>query len=263
MSYPEPNSALPLEVVREDDEILVVAKPVGQVSLPGAGHAADSVQNAAMAHAGGPLGRLGEGRDFGLLHRLDRASSGLLLFAKTARAYDSLREDFARRRIRKEYLAITARAPVRGEGAIRQSLAEVRLQDRKVSRPDPSGSSAVTHYRVRARGTGEVALVECRIETGRLHQIRAHLSGIGAPLLGDLVYARREPDGRASAGRQTDRQIFLHAWRLGFQHPGTGENLAVEIRPPQRFLQACQTHGMPFARGGRKPSLQKRRKPRS
>ena len=262
MSYPEPNPAMALEVVREDEEILIVAKPSGQVSLPGAGHLRDSVQNAAMSHAGAALTRLGEARDFGLLHRLDRASSGLLLFAKTPRAYDRLREDFSRRRIRKEYLAVTATAPVRGEGTIRQQLTEVRLQDRKVVRCVPQGSSAVTHYRVRARGSGGVALVECRIETGRLHQIRAHLSSLGAPLLGDLVYVRREPDGRASAGRQSDRDILLHAWRLGFQHPGTGDPLVVELRPPQRFLDACREHGIPFARGGRKPSLQKKRRPR-
>ena len=124
MAYPEPNSSLPLEIVREDEEILVVAKPSGQVSLPGMGHTSDSVQNAVMAHAEAALGRLGADRDFGLLHRLDRASSGLLLFAKTSRAYDQLREDFARRRIRKEYLAVTAATPVRGEGVVRQPLAE-------------------------------------------------------------------------------------------------------------------------------------------
>ncbi|HAC80742.1 MAG TPA: RluA family pseudouridine synthase [Deltaproteobacteria bacterium] len=263
MSYPEPNSSIPLEIVREDEEILVVAKPSGRVSLPGAGHASDSVQNAAMAHAGTVLGGLGAARDYGLLHRLDRASSGLLLFAKSPRAYDRLREDFARRRIRKDYLAITAATPIRGEGVLRQPLAELRLQDRKVSRPDPQGSPAVTHYRLRARGRSGVALLECRIETGRLHQIRAHLSSIGAPLLGDLVYAKREPDGRASIGRKADREILLHAWRLGFKHPGTGESLLVELLPPSRFLSACRQHGLPFSGGGRKPSLQKPRKPRS
>jgi len=263
VAYPEPNSSLPLEIVREDEEILVVAKPSGQVSLPGMGHTSDSVQNAAMAHAEAALGRLGADRDFGLLHRLDRASSGLLLFAKTSRAYDQLREDFARRRIRKEYLAVTAATPVRGEGVVRQPLAEVRLQDRKVARPEPGGSPAVTHYRVRSRGRGGVALVECRIETGRLHQIRAHLSSLGAPLLGDLVYARREPDGRASAARQADREILLHAWRLGFQHPATGKPALVECRPPDRFRQACREKGLVFAGAGRKPSLQKKRKPRN
>jgi 23S rRNA pseudouridine1911/1915/1917 synthase len=262
MPYPEPNPSISLEIVREDEEILIVAKPSGRVSLPGLGHASDSVQNAAMAYAGESLGRLGEERDFGLLHRLDRASSGLLLFAKSSQAYDRLREDFARRRIRKDYLAITGATPVRGEGILRQPLAEVRLQDRKVSRPDPQGSPAVTHYRVRARGRAGAALVECRIETGRLHQIRAHLASAGAPLLGDLVYARREPDGRASIGRKADRDILLHAWRLGFKHPATGEDILVELRPPSRFLSACRQHEISFAGAGRKPSLQKPRKPR-
>lgn len=262
MDYPEPNSSISLEIVREDEEILLGAKPSGLVSLPGVGHRSDSVQNGAMAHAGAALGRLGAARDFALLHRLDRGSSGLLLFAKTARAYDALRDDFARRQIRKDYLAITRSTPVRGEGILRQSLSEIRLQDRKVSRLDPKGSPAVTHYRVRTRGTGGVALVECRIETGRLHQIRAHLSSIGAPLLGDLVYARREPDGRASFGRKADREIFLHAWRLGFKHPATGRDLLVELRPPSRFRLACEQYQMPMGGSGRRPSLQKPRKPR-
>lgn len=244
MAFPEPNADVAVAIVRDDGEIFVVDKTSGRVTMPGAGHARDSVQNGVMAVAGERLRHLGAARDYGLLHRLDRASSGLLLFAQTVPAYEGLRGSFHKREVVKDYLAITARVPERPRGSIRARLAEVRTHDRKLARIDARGKAAVTHFKVLCRGHDGTALVECRIETGRLHQIRAHLASIGAPLLGDLVYTPSSPDGRASVARQADRAILLHAWRLAFPHPVQGNRVKLEAPLPARFREALTAHGL-------------------
>lgn len=261
MPAPEANARVPIRVLQDAGGVLAVDKEAGRVTMPGAGHVRDSVQNGVMALAGVELAALGAKRDFGLLHRLDRATSGVLLFARTVPAYESLREAFRTRAIRKEYLAITERAPRRTTGKIRERLREVRRQDRKVAVPDIDGASAVTQYRVHARGRDGVALVECRIETGRLHQIRAHLASIDAPLLGDAVYRMSPPDGRARAARAADAAIFLHAWRVGFAHPETGAEVRIEAPLPDRFRAALAEHGLSLSPPrGKRPSLQKNRR---
>lgn len=254
MALPEPNPDVEVAILHDDGEILVVDKTSGRVTMPGAGHARDSVQNGVMAVAGERLSHLGAARDYGLLHRLDRATSGLLLFAETVGAYDGLRASFHKREVVKDYLAITARPPERAGGSIRARLAEVRTRDRKVARVDARGKAAVTHFRVLCRGGDGTALVECRIETGRLHQIRAHLATIGAPLFGDAVYTPASPDGRASVARRADRDLFLHAWRLVFPHPTRGNRVKLEAPLPARFREALATHGLSLP-SGRKRGL--------
>lgn len=261
MPLPEANPRIEVRVLRDDGAVLAVDKDAGRVSMPGAGHARDSMQNGVMALAGDDLAALGSRRDYGLLHRLDRATSGVLLFARTAEAYAGLREAFRVREIRKDYLAITQRVPARASGVIRERLREARRQDRKIAVPDVAGAPAVTRYRVRSRGRDGVALVECRIETGRLHQVRVHLASIGAPLLGDAVYRCSPPDGRARAARSADAAILLHAWRVGFSHPETGADTLVEAPIPPRFREALGEHGLSLGASHRKrPSLQKNRR---
>jgi 23S rRNA pseudouridine1911/1915/1917 synthase len=244
MPVPAPNPRVEFETVHLDPEVLIVAKPRGRVTLPGRGHERDSLLNGVFAVHGSALARLGARRDFGLLHRLDRATSGLVAFALTAAAYDSLREAFATRRVEKTYLTIVEGAP-RAHGTCRLRLRQLRRGDLLISIPDASGTDAVTHWQVLGRGRTR-SLLLCRIETGRLHQIRAHLAAIGHPVAGDTVYRLGgPPDTRASSSRAADRSLLLHAWRLRLPHP-SGGTLAAEARPPAALETAARQAGIDF-----------------
>ena len=186
MAQPVANSRVSFETVFVDERVLVVAKPRGRVTMPGRGHDRDSLLNGVFATYGGKLGRLGAKRDYGLLHRLDRATSGLVALALDAPTYDFLRDAFATRRVEKIYLTITRRSPPRERGTTRMRLSQVRRGDLRVSVPDSRGAEAVTHWETLARSGGR-SLLACRIETGRLHQIRAHLAGLGCAVEGDTV----------------------------------------------------------------------------
>lgn len=250
MAAPAPNRAVPFAVAHDDGEILVVVKERGVVSRPGEGHERDSLLNGVIAvpRYGERLLALGRRRDHGLLHRLDRATSGLVAFALTAEAYDRLREAFATRRVEKVYLAVVRSPPPRSRGTVRMRLLEVRREDRKVALVDPRGEEAITHYETLAVGRDGRAVLCCRIETGRLHQIRAHLAWLGSPLAGDAVYAgARAPDGRGSAARAADRELLLHAWRLRLPRPRGGA-VAVEARLPEHWDELARTAGIPLAR---------------
>ncbi|MBM4266079.1 MAG: RluA family pseudouridine synthase [Deltaproteobacteria bacterium] len=242
MPVPASNPRVTFDTVHVDGEVLVVAKPRGRVTLPGRGHDRDTLLNGVFAEYGAALARLGARRDYGLLHRLDRATSGLVAFALTAPAYDSLRDAFSNRRVEKSYLTIVEGAP-RGEGTCRLRLRQMRRGDLLVSVPDPAGVDAVTHWRVLGRARGR-SLVVCRIETGRLHQIRVHLAALGHPIVGDTVYRQaNDPDTRASVARSADRSLLLHAWRLRLPHP-SGGFLDVEAPPPTALADAVRELGL-------------------
>ncbi len=243
---PQPNPAIAFEVAFEDDQLLVVVKPRGLVTRPGHGHGNDTLVNGVLARWGDPLMALGSGRDFGLLHRLDRATSGLVVFARTPAAYDRLRRAFAAREIGKTYLGWTRPAPPRRRTTVRVRLREVRRADRKLAEVDPRGEEAVTHVETLATGVDGSALVQCAIETGRLHQIRAHLAWLGSPLEGDTVYARAggPPDGRASSARAADRTLLLHAWRLDLPHPTRSGRVSIEAPLPAAWLERARRAGV-------------------
>lgn len=249
MPAPAPNPRVPFSVVRDDGEVLIVVKDRGVVTRPGEGHERDSLLNGLIARYGERLLDLGARRDYGLLHRLDRATSGLVALASTAAAYDGLREAFAGRKVDKVYLALLRSPPPRPRGTVRVRLREVRQQDRKVARVDPRGEEAVTHYETLAIGRQGRALVGCRIETGRLHQIRAHLGWLGCPLEGDAVYgSAHAPDGRGSAARAADRSLLLHAWRLGFAHPCRPGRVEAEASLPADWTEATRSLGISLPR---------------
>jgi 23S rRNA pseudouridine1911/1915/1917 synthase len=243
-----PNPEVHFAVAHDDGEVLVVVKDRGVVTRPGAGHERDSLLNGVMARYGDRLGALGARRDHGLLHRLDRATSGLVAIALTAEAYDRLRDAFASRRVEKTYLALVRSPPPRPRGTVRVRLREARRDDRKVAVADPGGDEAITHYETLAVGRDGRALVRCRIETGRLHQIRAHLAWLGSPLAGDAVYGGpRAPDGRGSAARAADRELLLHAWRLRL--PGRGGKAVEVVAPlPPYWDDAARAAGIPLRR---------------
>ncbi|MDG2307610.1 MAG: RNA pseudouridine synthase [Candidatus Binatia bacterium] len=244
MPLPAANPRVRYETVFVDGNVLIVAKPRGRVTMPGKGHARDTLVNGVFADHGPTLSRLGARRDYGLLHRLDRATSGLVAFALTEEAYDALREAFATRRVEKTYLTIVQRRPPGAHGVARMRLSQVRRGELRVSVPDPRGVEAITHWQVLASAGGR-ALLSCRIETGRLHQIRAHLATLGCPVEGDTVYGSKNgPDTRASVSRAADKSLLLHAWRLSLPQPGRRKSLAVEAEAPDHFRSFAADLGM-------------------
>ncbi len=221
----EPNDRVRFSVVHADPGFLVVDKPSGVVTQPGKGHETDSLLNGLAATHGSLLRNLGAARDWGLLHRLDREASGLLLVGLRPRAYDALRAAFEERRIEKRYWAIAFGKPPKDAGVIRAPIREVtsgkaRMKMAQVTRAGtPGAQRAVTAYRV-LDSTGKASLLECRLGTGRLHQIRAHLEWLGCPVLGDGLYGARTPGARAA-------RLALHACHLAFEHPETGAPVSV------------------------------------
>jgi 23S rRNA pseudouridine1911/1915/1917 synthase len=218
-----PNPAVLFKTPYRDENVLVVDKPARLVTQPGKGHESDTLLNGLFAQFGADLQNLGRARDFGLLHRLDRQTSGLLLVALRPRAYDALREQFQKRAIRKFYWAVASKAPKKPSGVIRRPILE-ETDEKKTGRVSSAGKPALTAYRVlQASRIGHAALIECRPVTGRLHQVRIHLESIGCPILGDDIY------GPKSAMRAAPR-LALHSHRLVFTHPVTGKE--IDIRSP-------------------------------
>lgn len=228
---PEPTvveaEALPLSIVYQDAQLLVIDKPAGMVVHPGAGHARGTLVNAVLHHVGDLRGIGGELRP-GIVHRLDKDTSGLLVIAKDDVTLAALQRLFAQREVEKVYWALVAGQPP-ARATISTLYGRHPKQRQKFTGKVRSGKSAVTHYAVLEQ-YANAAWLEVRLETGRTHQIRVHLSEAGFPLLGDVVYLRR---GVASAG-MAPRQM-LHAQRLAFMHPKTGKRLRFEAKAPADF----------------------------
>ena len=215
-------AAAPFEVVYEDDDLLVVDKPAGVVTHPAPGWRGPTLAQALAGRAaGGP-----DPERPGIVHRLDRDTSGLLVLAKNEATHSALQRMLRDRELRREYLALVEGAPDADSGTIDAPLGRDRvnrtIQSTRTDRP----REAVTHFRVLER-LPRTTLLELRLETGRTHQIRAHLAAIGHPVCGD------EPYGGADCGRRLglERQ-FLHSARLMFSHPSTGECVFCESKPP-------------------------------
>ncbi|MEE9274477.1 MAG: RluA family pseudouridine synthase [bacterium] len=234
---------IPLDVRFEDAHLLVVNKPPGVVVHPGAGRRKGTLAAALLHHCRGALSGIGGVERPGIVHRLDKDTSGLLIVAKSDPAHRRLSADLKARRIRRGYLALVRGSPDREEGTVdapigRHTVHRSEMAVRK------GGRRAVTRYRVRERFVG-AALLEVSLETGRTHQIRVHLRHIGLPVLGDPVYgAARLPSWRRGGPRLAEgsgvpiaRQA-LHAFRLHFPHPISGEAKAFEAGPPEDFLAA-------------------------
>jgi 23S rRNA pseudouridine1911/1915/1917 synthase len=238
--------AIALAIVYEDDDLIVIDKPAGLVVHPAAGHESGTLVNALIAHCGASLSGIGGVRRPGIVHRLDKDTSGLLVIAKNDRAHQGLAAQFADHGrtgpLERAYLALVWGVPERSRGTIEAALARSLHNREKIAVvPEERGRYAITHYDViePLPPAGPVAsLVRCALETGRTHQIRVHMAHLGHPLLGDLVYgagyktkANRLSEAQQAALKTLGRQA-LHAALLGFEHPRTGEFLQFESPLP-------------------------------
>ena len=224
-----------LILLHAERDLIVIDKPAGLLtapSAPGRAEHEDSVLARAREYARHKRGRQAY---VGLLHRLDRGTSGALAVALSHEVHAEGRRQFKAHRFERTYLALVARVPEPPEGTIdRPITADYRDGRRAVAKTGTDALPARTHYRVREQFGTTAALVELTLETGRQHQIRIHLASIGHPVLGDRVYG---PTGESA--KRTDRPL-LHAWRLAFPHPLTGRRIAVEARVPPDFAAALQ-----------------------
>ena len=247
---------IPLTIVYEDDQLIVIDKPAGLVVHPAGGHEDGTLVNALIAHCGDSLSGIGGVRRPGIVHRLDKDTSGLLVVAKTDKAHQGLAKQFADHGrtgpLQRAYLALVWGAPRLPQGTIDAPIERSNRNREKMQVvSEGKGREAITHitlmerYPPLLRGVDEaealVSLIECRLETGRTHQIRVHMAHIGHPLLGDGLYgsgfvtkSARLPDGARGALERLGRQA-LHAALLGFEHPVTGKELVFESELPPEF----------------------------
>jgi 23S rRNA pseudouridine1911/1915/1917 synthase len=231
---------LGLVVVFEDEYLIVIDKPAGMVVHPAAGNPDGTLVNALLHHCAGNLSGIGGVARPGIVHRIDKDTSGLLVAAKTDRAHEGLAKQFAAHSIDRRYKAIVAGLP-KGSGTVDANLARSDANRKKVAIVgEGRGKRAVTHWRLE-RALRDSALVECRLETGRTHQVRVHMASIGHPLLGDPIYGRSRPATRDILKRLGFERQALHAAQLGFVHPITSQALAFDSAMPddmQELLSA-------------------------
>ena len=237
---------IPLVILHEDSELLILNKPPGLVIHPAAGNPSGTLVNALLQHCK-DLSAIGGVERPGIVHRLDKDTSGLMVVAKTERAHLALSIAFRRREVEKRYLAVCFGLPAAGSGVIEGAVGR-HPSERKQMAVVATGRQARTLYRVVERFAG-TCLVECRPVTGRTHQIRVHMAHLGHAVVGDPVYSGRQWRGltdprHRAACRDFPRQA-LHAWRLAFDHPVTGRRLELVAPPPPDFSGLLALAGLP------------------
>ncbi len=234
---PEPRATeivaekIPLDVLFEDDDLLVLKKPAGMTVHPGAGNMEHTLVHALLHHCGESLSGIGGELRPGIVHRLDKDTSGCMVVAKNDAAHVALSKQFAGREVTKTYLALVAGVMKRNSGVIDAGIARHRVHRKKMTVDDPRGRKAVTAYRV-AQRFAEHTLVEATIHTGRTHQIRVHFAWLGHPLLGDATYGKKTNIMTRDKNEIVVPRPMLHAWKLGFTHPRTGKPLRFEAPLP-------------------------------
>jgi 23S rRNA pseudouridine1911/1915/1917 synthase len=221
--------AIPLTILYEDDDLIVINKASGMTVHPGAGQREHTLVNALLHHCSTLSGIGGKERP-GIVHRLDKETSGCLVAAKNDLAHRELSKQFTARTVEKIYLALVAGKLRKETGVIENKIGRHPVHRQRMSVSSPRGRAARTEYRV-LRSSEQASLVECKLHSGRTHQIRVHLHHLGNPVLGDKIYA-------PSFAKNFPRQM-LHAWKLGFRHPRTGEWKHFEAPVPDDFKEAA------------------------
>jgi 23S rRNA pseudouridine1911/1915/1917 synthase len=238
--------AIPLEVLFEDDTLLVLNKPPGLVVHPSAGHSSQTLVNALLHHCRGQLSGIGGVARPGIVHRLDKDTSGCLVVAKNDDAHLALSAQFAGRKVEKTYHAILCGEVARDRGEIRAAIARHPSHRKCMAVDEEFGREAHTSYRVLER-LSVATLVEARLHTGRTHQVRVHFKFLGYPLVGDVTYGHRQNQRLEDlTGFRAERQM-LHAFELAFIHPRTGSRLKFQAQSPQDFLDALAALRLPAA----------------
>ncbi|MBD2104504.1 RluA family pseudouridine synthase [Leptolyngbya sp. FACHB-261] len=241
LSLPEPEplaiepETMPLSILYEDDQLLVIDKPVGLVVHPAPGHSSGTLVNGLLAHCQDSLSGIGGVQRPGIVHRLDRDTTGVMVVAKTDAAHRSLQAQIQAKTARREYLGVIYGCPRTEAGSVSAPLGRHPVDRKKMAVvPEAEGGrQAVTHWRIQER-LGNYTLLHFDLETGRTHQIRVHAAYMGHPIVGDPVYASGKTLGVNLPGQA------LHAWRLSFQHPTTREALSFEAPLPGPFLTLLQ-----------------------
>jgi 23S rRNA pseudouridine1911/1915/1917 synthase len=233
-NQPEP---IPLHVLYEDNDLIVIDKPAGLIVHPGAGHREHTLVNA-LLHYCPKLSGIGGQERPGIVHRLDKETSGCLVVAKTDAAHRELSAQFAERAVEKVYLALVTGKLRKSAGMIEEKIGRHPVHRQRMSVAPARGRAAKTEYRV-VSSSEQMSLIECRLHSGRTHQIRVHLHHLGHPVLGDKVYG-------AKHARDFPRQM-LHAWKLAFQHPRTGERKIFEAAVPPDFRETAKSLEPAFA----------------
>lgn len=227
---------IPLDIVYEDDDVIVVNKPRGMVVHPAPGHPDGTLVNALLFHCGDSLSGIGGERRPGIVHRIDRDTSGLLIAAKNDFAHQHLSAQLADRSLSREYEAVVRGRLREDEGTVSAPIGRHSVDRKRMAVTDRGSRPAVTHWFIIARYNGYTH-VRCKLETGRTHQIRVHMAYIGHPLLGDEVYGRGTEKGLTGQ--------CLHARRLRFVHPRTGEHVELSSPLPDYFREVLEKLGSP------------------
>lgn len=246
--------AMDLVIRFEDAHLIVIDKPAGLVVHPAPGNPDRTLVNALLAHCGESLAGIGGVKRPGIVHRLDKDTSGLMVVAKTEAAQAALAADFAQRRITRAYQALVWGVPSPRAGEIAGNIGRSAQNRKKMAVLRRGGKPAVTRYRVLRAFKDDAALLECRLATGRTHQIRVHLTAHGHPLIGDATYGDRRRPGRLQRFPTATRALLaafprqaLHATALGFRHPASGEPIAFtsplpsDIQALVTLLESVQT----------------------
>ncbi|WP_336985804.1 RluA family pseudouridine synthase [Altererythrobacter aquiaggeris] len=238
---------IPLDVVFEDGHLIVVNKPAGMVVHPAAGNYTGTLVNALLYHCKGQLSGIGGVARPGIVHRIDKDTSGLLVAAKTTAAHEGLASQFADHSISRRYLAVASGYPIPPAATIDARIGRSDRNRKKMAVLDESsarGKHAITHYKTLKRLENS-SLIECRLETGRTHQIRVHMSSIGHPLVGDQMYGRNQSALKPILDRIGFHRQALHAADLGFDHPVFGNRIELSAELPADMQELIdQTDGL-------------------
>jgi 23S rRNA pseudouridine1911/1915/1917 synthase len=231
---------MPLDILFEDKSLLVVNKPAGLVVHPAAGHEEHTLVNALLHHCAGQLSGIGGVARPGIVHRLDKETSGCLVVAKNDETHLALSKQFAERQVKKIYNAIVCGEPARDSGEIRAAIARHSTHRKRMAvRDDDSGRAAHTSWRVLEK-LNAAAFVEAQIHTGRTHQIRVHFEFLGHPVVGDETYGAKQNKKLAELTGYTAPRVMLHSRELSFIHPRTEKEMSFESPLPEDFREALK-----------------------